>query len=309
MIFNTSLDSPHDPIYACDPRKFGVDPDSNIPVVLCYNLSHYENLIPSNKQDTDKTVNLVEQYLGGQYVFGRKDLPRLLSSESEKSIDSKPENTKEEEKGVSFHKFQQSLPNHLKGRRTSEMDRNEKKEYNSIRKNLNGVTGLEVTISVIDDIQDDVEFIVDHDNLNDKKREYNRRMKQLSRGRETSSKREQRKQANAKSMAAKRGKETPRERKERNQKNAKSIAAKRRKETPEESKERKRRNAKSLAAKKAKDTPEERKERKQANAKSMTEKRANEIPDHQYDARKAKKVFSGQQIVKTWMRQQMVLVE
>ena len=34
LIFNTSLDSPHDPVYVCDPRKFGVQADTNVPVVL-----------------------------------------------------------------------------------------------------------------------------------------------------------------------------------------------------------------------------------------------------------------------------------
>ena len=28
LIFNTNLNSPHDPIYVCDPRKFGVHPDT-----------------------------------------------------------------------------------------------------------------------------------------------------------------------------------------------------------------------------------------------------------------------------------------
>ena len=40
LIFNTNIESPHDPIYVVDPRTFGVNPDSDIPVVLSYNLSH-----------------------------------------------------------------------------------------------------------------------------------------------------------------------------------------------------------------------------------------------------------------------------
>ena len=34
LIFNTSFDSPHDPIYVCDPRKFGVLPDTEVPLVF-----------------------------------------------------------------------------------------------------------------------------------------------------------------------------------------------------------------------------------------------------------------------------------
>ena len=42
LIFNTSLDTPHDPIYVCDPTLFGIDPDTEIPVVMAYNLAHYQ---------------------------------------------------------------------------------------------------------------------------------------------------------------------------------------------------------------------------------------------------------------------------
>ena len=54
LIFNTSLDSPHDPIYVIDPRKFGVEPDTQIPIVLAYNMSHYESVHPADKSDEKK---------------------------------------------------------------------------------------------------------------------------------------------------------------------------------------------------------------------------------------------------------------
>ena len=37
LIFNTSPNSPHDPIYVVDPRKFDVQPDTSIPIILAYN--------------------------------------------------------------------------------------------------------------------------------------------------------------------------------------------------------------------------------------------------------------------------------
>ena len=37
LIFNTSTNSPHDPIYVVDPRKFNVRPDTGIPIILAYN--------------------------------------------------------------------------------------------------------------------------------------------------------------------------------------------------------------------------------------------------------------------------------
>ena len=79
LIFNTHLDSPHDPIYVCDPCMFGIEPDTEIPVVLAYNMSHYESLHPDTDTDAAKTVTLVAQYMSGQYSFARKDLPFLLT--------------------------------------------------------------------------------------------------------------------------------------------------------------------------------------------------------------------------------------
>ena len=63
LIFNTSLESPHDPIYVCDPWKFGVTVDSEAPVILAYNLSHYESLIPKSCYDVRKSIDLVNNYL------------------------------------------------------------------------------------------------------------------------------------------------------------------------------------------------------------------------------------------------------
>ena len=81
LIFNTNLDSPHDPIYVCDPRKFGVQADTNVPVVLAYNMAHYESLHPLTPLDSQKTCVLVEQYLGGNYAYGKNDLPFLISTD------------------------------------------------------------------------------------------------------------------------------------------------------------------------------------------------------------------------------------
>ena len=78
LIFNTSLDSPHDPVYICDPRKFGVGPETDIPVVLAYDLSHYESLHTVEDNDILSTVNLVKEYLNGNYAFGKRDLLNLL---------------------------------------------------------------------------------------------------------------------------------------------------------------------------------------------------------------------------------------
>ena len=122
LIFNTSLESPHDPIYVCDPRKFGVDPDTEIPLVLAYNLAHYESMHPNHEIDVQKTAELASDYLRGIYPFGKNDLPSLLD-EGQESIQEKEEET--ESKTLSD--FQMKLPEHLRGKRPRDMDRQEKK--------------------------------------------------------------------------------------------------------------------------------------------------------------------------------------
>ena len=79
LIFNTHPDSPHDPIYVVSPGDFNVEPDTEIPVVLCYNMSHYESLEPCTDEDLLATVNLVKEYRAGQYIYSKKDIPSLIS--------------------------------------------------------------------------------------------------------------------------------------------------------------------------------------------------------------------------------------
>ena len=79
LIFNTNLDSPHDPIYVVNPYIFNVQPDSDIPIVLAYNMSHYESMEPYSTSDTQETVLLAKKYIDGKYQFGKKDIPYLLS--------------------------------------------------------------------------------------------------------------------------------------------------------------------------------------------------------------------------------------
>ena len=82
LIFNTNLDSPHDPIYVVDPRQFDVNPDTELPIVLAYNMSHYESMNPCSEMDNQLTAVLVKEYSEGRYKFGRKDLPLFLELEA-----------------------------------------------------------------------------------------------------------------------------------------------------------------------------------------------------------------------------------
>ena len=83
LIFNTNPDSPHDPIYVVDPRQFNVQVDTDVPIILAYNQSHYESLVPASEEDINKTVALTRQYLDGQYNLRMKDILVCYKEENE----------------------------------------------------------------------------------------------------------------------------------------------------------------------------------------------------------------------------------
>ena len=67
LIFNTHKNTIHDPVSVVDPRDFGGDMDSEIPVVVAYNLVHFESLHTVNEEDIQETVKLVNSYSSGNY--------------------------------------------------------------------------------------------------------------------------------------------------------------------------------------------------------------------------------------------------
>ena len=81
LIFNTNINTPHDPIYVVDPSNFNVTPDTQIPVVLSYNMSHYESMEPCTEIDLQMTIAIVKNYLSGRYRYRKQDLPYLISSQ------------------------------------------------------------------------------------------------------------------------------------------------------------------------------------------------------------------------------------
>ena len=114
LIFNTNINTPHDPIYIIDPSNFDVRPDTNIPVVLAYNMSHYESMEPCTDHDTQSTVALVKEYLEGRYRYNRYDLPHLISMQIETQQDN----------------------NYIQLRNEQRMERNERKEQQSYDKTI-----------------------------------------------------------------------------------------------------------------------------------------------------------------------------
>ena len=318
LIFNTSLNSPHDPIYICDPRSFGVIPDTDIPIVLCYNLSHYESLHPIEYSDEEKTKDLVRQYLEGKYPFGRDDLAYLLESGSDDSNTSDGDSVNsikcasnwsdiEEEKGIRLRKLNDSLPNHLKGRRPSQMSSKERKEYRYHRKLLESKSCPKIKVDIFDDdvnqfdvIQDiyvkleNIEELPDHligkclkDMTKEEKREYNRIKSKQSRARQSQEKKEARKEVDAKKTSAKRTKESQEEKETRRNANNRNTSAKRAKESTEEREARKEVDAKNTSAKRSKESVEERVARKEADARNTSAKRAKESQQERENRKQA----------------------
>merc|ERR1712208_73416 len=88
LIFHTNEDivrTGHDPISVIDPRDYEGEIDSDIPVVVAYNLVHYESLEPLCADDVRETIKLVSSYSSKpsrykqEYGFSGKDISDLVS--------------------------------------------------------------------------------------------------------------------------------------------------------------------------------------------------------------------------------------
>ena len=66
-----------------DPRDYKSDIDSEIPVVIAYNMVHFESLHPVNQKDIEETVKLANSYSSGSYEedygFTKQHMPYLIS--------------------------------------------------------------------------------------------------------------------------------------------------------------------------------------------------------------------------------------
>ena len=85
LVFNTNPNA-SDSIHVIQPEEFGGKRDTDIPVVIAYNQSHYESLHPLDEVDIEKTMQLVQSYITGNYQFSRKDIPFLTTKPSVQSL-------------------------------------------------------------------------------------------------------------------------------------------------------------------------------------------------------------------------------
>ena len=95
LIFHTNEDisnTGHDPIAVIDPRDYGGFVDTEIPVVVAYNLVHYESLHPVSEDDINETVKLVGSYRAipsryeQEYGFIGKDISYLVSQNTSQPL-------------------------------------------------------------------------------------------------------------------------------------------------------------------------------------------------------------------------------
>jgi hypothetical protein len=76
LIFNTSPLA-HSPVYVVEASTFGGAANTEIPVCLAYDQAHYESLVPDTPEDIQKTIELKESVLRGEYTLKIQDIAAL----------------------------------------------------------------------------------------------------------------------------------------------------------------------------------------------------------------------------------------
>ena len=109
LIFNTNERTTHDPISVVDPLHYGGMIDTDIPVVVAYDIVHFESLHPVDNKDISETIKLVKSYIaqpsryGEEYGFTRSDIKDLILEDSqnapEEKVSNKSKEKDEQEKG------------------------------------------------------------------------------------------------------------------------------------------------------------------------------------------------------------------
>ena len=87
LVFNTNKNSPHDPISVISAVNFGGYLDSQILIILAYNLAHFESMRPASEDDQIASKNLAKMYLQGKYTFNRSDILNLIDIDDPESVE------------------------------------------------------------------------------------------------------------------------------------------------------------------------------------------------------------------------------
>ena len=85
LIFNTNERTGHDPVAVIDPTQYAGYVDSEIPVVVAYNMVHFESLHTIGREDIEETIKLTKSYIAQpsryqqEYGFTNKDMKYLVT--------------------------------------------------------------------------------------------------------------------------------------------------------------------------------------------------------------------------------------
>ena len=289
LIFNTSLDSPHDPIYVGDPRKFGVEPDTEIPLILAYNLSHYESLLPKTNKDIEETIQLVSKYINGLYTFGKDDIPFLVSEVG--SNQSQGLDTQNEDFSIISNNCERDYQPRRKYQKKDEI-RIETAE-SSAKKKIKDMTPDEFKKYKKNKKEEKRNNETDEEAALRRRRDNDR--KKAAKLKESQQEKGKRNEKQRKAMASLKEREAPEEKERRNEKQRKVMATLKEKETPEEKEKRNEKQRKAKATLKEKETPEEKEKRNEKQRKAMA--KAKNYPKTMFVARNAKKVLYCEQLV------------
>jgi hypothetical protein len=83
LIFNTSPKASH-PVYVVCPNLFNGQTDSDVPVCLAYNGTHYESLHTVSDRDINLTKRLVQSVKDNTYANDMLDIPYLISNDEKR---------------------------------------------------------------------------------------------------------------------------------------------------------------------------------------------------------------------------------
>ena len=83
LIFNTRSDGQYSPIFVVKASSLANRPaNTDIPVLLAYNQVHFEGLVPDTSSDLEKTIQLKNQYINGEYSIKKKDIPLFATQQA-----------------------------------------------------------------------------------------------------------------------------------------------------------------------------------------------------------------------------------
>ena len=135
LIINANPQHMRSPIYVINPSSFGVSPNSQTPVVLSYNISHYESLHPADEMDIAKSIELVQLIEEGNYTKTFRDLPTLVNLENIPKVNKNVTNVFKEERNKERNEDRNEERNEERNKKINEERKEERNEERTEERN------------------------------------------------------------------------------------------------------------------------------------------------------------------------------